>query len=257
MSEQKQHLLKYLAKGLRYDGRKPLDFRNVTIEYDVSKSAEGSACVRIGKTEVIAGVKMAIEKPYPDTADKGNLMVNAELRPMASPDFESGPPTDQGIELARVVDRGVRESECIDVHDLCIKEGEAVWSVAIDIVAVNDDGNLFDAAGLAAMAALRDAKMPGKDENGKADYENRTNEKLPLKHVPIPITVFKIGNTFIVDPTTEEEQNFDARLTVACKEDNHLCALQKGGAGDLTIEDIDHMVGIAQEKSEWLRKKLR
>lgn len=257
MSEQKQHLLKYLAKGLRYDGRKPLDFRDVSIEYDVSKSAEGSARIKIGQTEVIAGVKMAIEKPYPDTADKGNLMVNAELRPMASPLFESGPPTDQGIELARVVDRGVRESECIDVHDLCIKEGEAVWSVAIDIVAINDDGNLFDAAGLAAMAALRDAKMPGKNEAGKADYENRTNEKLPLKHTPVPITVFKIGNTFVVDPTPDEEENFDARLTVACKEDGSICALQKGGEGELTIEDIDHMVGIALEKSDWLRKKLR
>ncbi len=256
MSEQKQHMLKYLSKGIRFDGRKPLDFRNVSIEYGVSKSAEGSARVRIGNTDVIAGVKISIEKPYPDTANKGNLMVNAELRPMASPLFESGPPSDQGIELARVIDRCIRESECIDVHDLCIKEGEMVWSVAIDIVAVNDDGNLFDAGGLAALAALKDARMPGKNEFNKADYDNRTDEKLPLKGDPIPITVFKIGTTLFIDPTPDEEENFDGRLTVGCKDDGHICALQKGGSAEFTIEEIDQMVGIALEKSAWLRKKI-
>ncbi len=256
MSDEKQHVLKYLAKGIRYDGRKPLDYREVSIAYGVSRSAEGSALVKIGKTEVMAGVKISIEKPYPDTPDKGNLMVNAELRPMASPLFESGPPSDQGIELARVVDRGVRESESIDVHDLVIKAGELVWSVSVDLVAINDDGNLFDACSLAALAALKDAKMPGKTENNKADYDNRTNDKLPLKHEPLEITMFKIGNTVLVDPSPEEELNFDARLTVACREDGSLCALQKGGAGELTIEEIDHMIGIALEKSAWLRKKL-
>ncbi|MBI4145071.1 exosome complex protein Rrp42 [Candidatus Woesearchaeota archaeon] len=256
MSEQKQHVLKYLAKNIRFDGRKPLDYRDVTVEYGISKSAEGSARVRIGGTEVIAGVKISIEKPYPDTPDKGNLMVNAELRPMASPKFESGPPSDQGIELARVVDRGIRESECIDVHDLVIKEGELVWSVSIDIVAVNDEGNLFDAAGLAALAALLDARMPGKNEFNKADYDKRTDEKLPLKTRPVPITVFKIGATFLVDPLSDEEENFDARLTVACKDDGSLAALQKGGEGSLTIDEIDHMVGIALERSAWLREKL-
>ena len=101
MDEQKQHTLKYLSKGVRYDGRKPLDYRNVSVEYGITKSAEGSARVKIGETEVIAGVKMSVEKPYPDTPDKGNLMVNAELRPLASPKFETGPPGDQAIEMAR------------------------------------------------------------------------------------------------------------------------------------------------------------
>jgi exosome complex component RRP42 len=256
MSEQKEHMLKYLSKGIRYDGRKPLDYRDVHVEYGVTHSAEGSAIVRIGGTEVMAGVKISIEKPYPDTPDKGNLMVNAELRPMASPKFESGPPQDQGIELARVIDRGIRESEAINVHDLVIKKGELVWSVAIDIVAFNDEGNLFDAAGLAALAALKDAKMPGKTEFNKADYDNRTEEKLPLKHSPVPITVFKMGNTIFVDPISEEEDVYDARLTVACREDSTLCALQKGGDGALTIEEIDEMVGIALEKSKMLRAKL-
>jgi len=256
ITEQKQHVLAYLNKGLRYDGRKPLDYRNVTIEYGITKSAEGSARVRIGDTEVIAGVKMSVEKPYPDTPDKGNLMVNAELRPLASPKFETGPPGDQAIELARVVDRGIRESEAINVHDLVIKSGEMVWSVMIDIIPINDAGNLFDAAGLAALAALRDARMPGITALNKADYDNRTDKKLPLKHEPIPVTVLKVGNTLLVDPLSDEEDVVDARLTVCSTEDGSLAALQKGGEHPFTIEEIDQIIGIAQENAKMLRSKL-
>src|SRR3990172_2219494 len=119
MEAQKESLLKYLNKGLHFDGRKLTEYRDVSVEYGVSKSAEGSARVRIGRTEVIAGVKLSVEKPYPDTPDSGNLMVNAELLAMSNPAFETGPPGDQAIEIARVVDRGIRESKAIDVKKLC------------------------------------------------------------------------------------------------------------------------------------------
>jgi len=255
MNEQKQHLLKALSKGIRYDGRKLTEFRPLKIEEDISKSAEGSARVTLGQTDLFVGVKMAVEKPYPDTQDKGNLMVNAELRPLSSPEFETGPPGMQAIELARVVDRGIRESESIDTKKLCIEVGEQVWSVMIDVCSVNDDGNLLDAAGLGAIAALKNTKFP-KLEDGKINYEEKTNESLPLNKEPIPVTVYKIGDYLIVDPLPIEEKFMDARLTVAVTQDGNICAMQKGGSKQLSIEEIDTMVGIAIEKSNELRKIL-
>jgi len=251
----RQHILASLSKGIRFDGRKAEEMREVTVEYGVSGSAEGSARVKIGDTEVIAGVKMGVETPYPDTADKGNLMVNAELLPMSNPNFEGGPPGIKAIELARVVDRGIRESGAIDVKKLCITEGEKVWSVMIDVCSINADGNLLDAASLAAMAALKDAKFP-KYENDKIDYNEHTKEKVPLEKEPIAVTVFKIGNHFIVDPIHEEEENIDARITVTTMKDGTLCSLQKGGESPLTVEDIDKMVEIAQKIAKDLRAKL-
>lgn len=253
--ELRQHLQKTYKKGIRYDGRKLIDYRKVVVEYGVSGSAEGSARVKIGGTEVIAGVKMGLETPYPDTPDKGNLMVNVELLAMSSPDFEPGPPGIQAIELARVVDRGIRESKAISPEKLCVTPGEKVWSVMIDICAINEEGNLLDAAGLAALAAIKDARFP-KVEDGKINYEEKTDEKLPLACQPIPITVLKIGNDIIVDPLSDEEKVVDARLTVAVLEDNTLCAMQKGGQEPLTVEEIDNMVKIAIDKSNELRNAL-
>ena len=53
----------------------------MSIAYGVSHCAEGSARVRIGETEVIAGVKLSLEKPYPDTPAQGNLMIELDGQP--------------------------------------------------------------------------------------------------------------------------------------------------------------------------------
>jgi exosome complex component RRP42 len=256
-SELRKHIIDFLNKGLRLDGRAPLEYRKpIKVEYDISKSAEGSARVQIGGTLLMAGIKLSLEKPYPDTPDAGNLMCGAELIPMANPEFELGAPGLQAIELGRIVDRGIRESHVIDTKKLCITPGEKVWGISIDLIPINDSGNLFDASALAALAALKNTRLP-KLENEKIDYLTRTDEPLPLSDAePVSVTVCKIGSHFIIDPTEEEEKVIDARLTVASMKDGTLCALQKGGEETLTSEDIDKMIGIAVEKANELRAAL-
>ena len=85
-----EKIKQYLEEGKRFDGRKPEEFRDIVIETKVSKKAEGSARVKIGKTEVIVGVKMDVGTPYGDSPDKGNLMVTAELLPLSSPRISLG-----------------------------------------------------------------------------------------------------------------------------------------------------------------------
>jgi len=247
-----------LIKNIRIDGRKTDEYRKITLETGVSsKSAEGSARVRIGETEVIAGVKTDVGDPYPDKPDEGSIIVNVELLPLASPEFESGPPNINSIELSRVVDRGIRESKAIDFKKLCIKKGEKIWLVFIDIYPINDAGNLYDAAALAAMAALKDAKMLEYDE--KKDmvlYEKKTDKPLPIKKTPVSCTAYKTGNTYIIDPNDKEEESMDARLTVVTDGDK-IHAMQKGGKKPLNTEDIDKMIDLSIKKSKELLKHLK
>ncbi|RMF06952.1 exosome complex protein Rrp42 [Candidatus Woesearchaeota archaeon] len=255
-SEARQHVIDCINTGIRLDGRKTTEYRTpIKVETGVTKNAEGSAKVTIGETEVIAGVKMMIDKPYPDKPDEGTIMVGAELLPLSNPDFELGPPGIQAIELARVVDRGIRESGAIDGKKLCIKEGEMVWIISVDICTINDAGNLFDASSLAAIAAIKDAVFP-EHKDGVIDYKNLTDKKLPVSKTPLSVTVHKVGPHLIVDPTTEEEAVSDARLTVAVTEDGEICAMQKGGNEPLSTEDISNMIDLAKEKIEELRALL-
>jgi len=253
-SGDKEHIEGLLKQGARLDGRKMTEYRKpMKVESGFIKTAEGSAKVIIGETEVIVGVKMSVETPYPDTPNKGNLMVGAELTPLSNPEFESGPPKIQSIELARVIDRAIRESKMIDSEKLCIEKGEKVWSVIVDVCPINDAGNLFDAGALGAIAALKNARFPEYDGK-KIDYKKHTDEKLPLNKIPISVTVQKIGEHIIIDPLTEEEKVIDARLTVAVRDDGKICAMQKGGTMPLSSEELDKMIKLGIEKSEELRK---
>lgn len=253
--ESKQKIESYLSQDIRFDGRGLHDFRDIIVEYNVSNTSEGSARVKIGDTEVIAGVKLEVGAPFPDTPDEGALMVGTELLPLSSPNFESGPPGIESIEIARVVDRGLRESKAVDYKKLCITKGEKVWIISVDICTINDDGNILDAAGLAAIAALKVTKFPSLVDE-KPDYKKMTKENVPLSKIPILVTVYKINNKFIVDPSRFEDKEYDARLTITTIEDGTLCALQKGGVKPITAQDVKAMMEIATKKAKEIRKKL-
>lgn len=251
--ELKKHVLGLLESGTRLDGREPMQYRQpIEVVKGHIPSADGSAYVKMGETELIAGVKLQVDKPYPDSPKSGSIVIGAELYPLSSPEFELGPPGIQSVELARVVDRGIRESKAIDFEKLSIIEGEKAWFIIVDICTINDGGNLFDAASLAALAALQDTKFPSY-ENGKIDARNRTEKRLAVEKAPLSVTILKIGEHFIVDPIPEEERVYDSRLSVAIEEDGTLCALQKGGDAPLTDEEVMQMIDIATEKTGELR----
>ncbi len=254
----KETIAELAKENKRLDNRSLTEFRQpILINTNISWTAEGSARVQIGETVVMAGVKLSIEKPYNDTSDEGGIMVNAELSPIASPEFETGPPGIKAVELARVVDRGIREAKAIDLKKLCITPGEKAWFVIVDIIALNDGGNLLDVAGLAALAALKTAKFPVVDPaTGAIDYKQKTDKSLPLTKEPLPITIYKVNGVLMVDPTNEEEKAYEARLTVGSDAKGTISALQKGGDVPLSIEEIGKMVDLALEKASFLRKEL-
>jgi exosome complex component RRP42 len=252
MMLQSQYVLNLASKGLRIDKRKQDEFRKIEVEKNPIDKAEGSARVRMGKTDVLVGVKMGIGEPFPDKPDEGTLIVCAEFSPLASPDFETGPPRENAIELARVVDRGIRESGAIDTKKLCIKKEEKVWMVYVDIQILNHDGNLMDAAALAAITALLGARIPEYD--GKTiNYEKKT-KKLPMIFKPVPVTIVKVAGNLFVDPSLDEENVMGARLTVTTKDDGNVCSLQKGGSEPLLTEEIEKAFDLAVEKGKELRK---
>jgi len=248
---------KYLKEGKRFDGRGLEEFRELTIEKEVSCKAEGSVRVKLGKTEVIVGVKMALGEPYADSPASGNLMVTAEMLPLSSPRFESGPPKIGAIEWARVTDRGIRESGFVDFDKLCIKEGEKVWTVFVDIYSINDDGNLMDAATIGAIAAMKIAKVPKYDlENNKVLYDEPTEEGLPLtNHVPVAISVHKLGKSLIVDPTREEEDISETRVTIGSSKGT-ISSLQKSNSKALEMDEIKKIFEIATKISEEIDAKI-
>jgi len=251
----KTHISALLNKNMREDGRKFDEYRKIQIDVNPIPRANGSCRVRLGETDVLVGVKLDVGEPFPDTPDEGVLIVNAEFIPLANPEFEPGPPRANAIELARVVDRGIRESHCIDMSKLCITPKEKVWMVFLDIYPLNDAGNLFDAAALGAIIALKNTVFPKYDKKeGKVLYKEFTKEKLPISKVPILCTYAKINGSIVLDPSKREEDALDSRLSVSTLEDGTVCAMQKGGIGTFSDKEIIELIERAVAKGKELRK---
>lgn len=247
---QRQYLVDLAREGKRFDGRGFDEYRDITLETGLIKQAEGSARITLGETELWAGVKLIKGDPYSDTPDKGAIATNAELSPVASPEFESGPPRGRTIEVARVIDRGIRESGAIDLKKLSIEEGESCWVCFMDMHVVNYDGNLFDAGSLALMAALMTGQIPWH----KIDMGDP--EPIPIEAQPIMTTAAKIGDELVFDPTELEDKVARPRISISTDEDGNIRAGQKGLSGGLTPDEVKNVMKRGTVKAKELRSIL-
>ena len=243
------HILDLAAQGKRLDGRAPDEYRKISIEPGFVVTADGSALARIGDTAVVAGIKLEPGKPFSDTPNAGVLTTNAELVPLSNPTFEPGPPTPAAIEVSRVVDRAIRAAETIDLTKLCVTPSEKAWTCFTDVHVLDHDGNLIDAALLAAVSALAHATVPAKRfEIAEADYP------LAIEHYPIECTFVRLGDTIVVDPSFDEEAAAQGRLTVATDELGRVVAMQKGLVGAFSPDDVKDVVRRALRHGERLRE---
>ncbi|MEM3241805.1 MAG: exosome complex protein Rrp42 [Conexivisphaerales archaeon] len=252
----KDQILKSISEGKHIDGRELSKQRSLEIVPGIIEKAEGSASVKLGDTHVIAGIKVEVGTPFPDTPSEGILIVNAEIFPTASEYQEPGPPDEDSIELARVVDRGIRESKMVDFSKLVIEPAKQVYVIYVDIGVLGMGGNLFDASSYAAVAALMTSSFNVYRIDG--DIPVKTDEKMamPITDFAVSLTFAKIGGSIVIDPTWEEEGIMDARLTAVYDNDGRICAMQKGGSGGLKIDDVFQMVDLGKAKYLDIRKKI-
>jgi exosome complex component RRP42 len=252
----RHHMNEQIASGSRLDGRTFDEIRPLKIETNVIQKANGSAWVKLGNTEVVAGVKVETGEPFEGLENKGALIVSAEVLPTASPFVEPGPPDEETIELARVVDRGIRESEMLALDKLALVPGKIVYTVFVDCSIVNTDGNLFDATSYAVVTALLTSKFPIYDIKDEKVVDTGKVQDPPINTVPVSLTFARIGDALILDPSTEEEVCMDARITITTNSDGQYTAVQKGSNGYLTLEQVQRAADIAKTMGQELRQRL-
>ena len=75
------------------------------------------------------------------------------------------------------------------------------------------------------------------------------------KELPISLTVHKIGNCLLVDPTKEEEDLSECRVTVTtCGE--LVSSIQKSNSKEISIDEMNGIFEIAVESSKKLLKEI-
>ncbi|OVA05223.1 Exoribonuclease [Macleaya cordata] len=251
-----------LLSDLRVDGRRPFDYRRLTIKFG---REDGSSEVQLGQTHVMGFVTSQLVQPYRDRPNEGTLSIYTEFSPMADPSFEAGRPGEFAVELGRIIDRGLRESRAVDTESLCVLAGKLVWSIRIDLHILDNGGNLVDAANIAALAALLTFRRPectfgGEDSQEVIVHPPEVKEPLPLiiHHLPIAITFgfFGDGNIVVIDPTHNEEAVMGGRITATLNTNGDVCSIQKVGEGVMQ-SGIMQCLRIASVKAADITSKIK
>ena len=236
--------------------------KNENVRLDFSRESKGDKVIyRWVARDVPRVIREPGMPPLPDVATK--LLVTTVpswkewsrwCYELASPTFEPGPPDERAIELARVVDRGIRSSGAVDLKKLCIVPGKRAYILFVDVYVLNHDGNLIDASALAALAALTDTKLPGYQiEEDRVILDKSVWSPLPLQDYPVAITFASVGGELVVDPCLDEELAMEAKLTITVDKDGRVCAMQKSGPGSFSAEQVVEAIDIARDKAAELR----
>ncbi|GMF28953.1 unnamed protein product [Phytophthora lilii] len=206
---------------------------------------------------------------------------------MASPSFEASASAGRSAassvaaaELARLVERGVRESRALDTEALAVVAGEKVWAITCHVHVVDHGGNLVDAASLAAIAALMHYRRPEvavKEGTGGSggvtvySVDEHAAVPLSLHHIPISISfcflqpAAKMQGTggddddmdadedgepiIFMDPTDREERITDARMSFTFNSFRELCAVHKIGGAAISSATVLRCANVAAARA--------
>ncbi|XP_038699416.1 exosome complex component RRP45A-like isoform X2 [Tripterygium wilfordii] len=250
-----------LLSDLRIDGRGPFECRKLSIDFG---REDGSSEVQLGQTRVMGFVSSQLVQPYQDRPNEGSLLIFTEFSPMADPSFELGRPVESAVELGRVIDRGLRESRAVDTESLCVLAGKLVWAVRVDLLILDNGGNLVDAANIAALAALLTFRLSactlgGEDGREVIVHPPEVKEPVPLMihHLPIAVTfAFLSSESMVIDPTHQEEAVMGGRMTATLNASGDICAIQKAGGEGVLQSVIMQCLRIASKNASLITKKI-
>lgn len=289
----------------RSNGRARNESRKPTVNLASLSHAHGSAVVRVGDTTVICGVRgetiltpnipnYRASNTETELKDYDLLVPNIELATGCAPQFlPGGPPSTLAQTLSTRIYSLLHSSRIIKPDDLRIwhtppsedledrmEEDEedtsnenrsvvAYWVLYIDIFFISFDGNPFDAAWAATMAAVRNTKLPG----ARYDIDREMiicshKQPRPLNITKIPIACTAVVFTgketdrptdgrfwLLVDPDRLEESLCDESVTVVvdCKDgDVKILSISKHGGTALTPQFLtsEQFLGWASKRWE-------
>lgn len=163
--------------------------------------------------------------------------------------------------LSQLMQDIITESQCIREEDLCIKEDVLVWVLYIDLICLNNDGNVQDACCLAMLSALKTLKLYemsyDEDENKPVITYPFVYKPIKLYSEPICTTLFALEDKILLtDPNKQEEEFMRTFLIICTLDDKRLCMVKKLGGTGLTSEQVNLCIEKALKNGAYIRKNL-
>ncbi|KAF5303919.1 hypothetical protein FQA39_LY01704 [Lamprigera yunnana] len=256
---EKTFILHGVEENFRVDGRERAQYRPMELETNIVAHAFGSARLRLANTDVLVAVKIEVDEPSIDKPDEGKMEFFVDCSANATPDFEGRGGEALATEIANSLTNAYKSTMAFNLSKLCILKGRKCWKLFVDILLLECGGNLYDAVSVAVKAALWNTEVPrvkSVNLDGNA-VEMEVSEnihdciKLDVISAPVMVTISKIGEHCVVDPSSAEEQCATAAVVVAVSQNMFTTVLQTG-SGSLHLSTLRECLTLGLDMSSKL-----
>jgi exosome complex component RRP41 len=219
MNEKPEKLID--KKGLRLDGRKYDQLRQVKLEVGVISNADGSAYIEQGKNKILVGVYGPREAHPKHLAlqDRTVLKCRYHMAPFSVQERKSPAPSRREVELSKVIRESLEPAIFTELYPRTM--------IDIFIEVLQADGGTRCASITAASLALADSGIPMRD-------------------LVVACAAGKADDTIVLDLMDEEDKLGSADVPVALMPSlNAITLLQMDGK--LSQEEFESAVNLAVE----------
>ena len=251
--DEKVYVLHGVQDDVRVDGRSRMDMRPLKFETELVTHANGSAHLRLANTDVLVGVKAELD--LEGQIEDGRLPMEffVDCSANATPDFEGRGGDSLAIELSRTLSKAYCDRKVFN-YDL-LKADTFSWILYVDILILEVGGNLYDTVSMAVKAALHSTIIPKVSvatvDGGKPELEitddPQDGHRLQVINSPILVTMCRIGNYCVIDPTPEEEACSTSSLVLGVTPEGKITTVKKSGPGAFNMDTLCRAMQDAQE----------
>lgn len=225
------------GKLLRSEQRSPADLRPVEIVPHFISSAEGSALIRLGQTQVIctASIDDGVP-PFMKGIGKGWITGEYAMIPRATEErtpreVTRGRQGGRTMEIQRLIGRSLRA-----VTDLESLGERTVW---IDCDVIRADGGTRTASITGSLVAMGLAFQHL--------LESKTLRRVPLKDYIAAISVGIVGGEILLDLDYPEDSNAEVDMNVVMTGAGKLVEVQATAEGRaFSQDDLTNLLGVAR-----------
>ena len=199
--------------GIRCDGRKIDQIRNVSIKVGVLKNADGSAYIEFGKNKILAGVfgPRDVHPKHMADQDSGILRCRYHMSPFSVTERKNPAPSRREIEISKVIKEALQPAVILKDFPRTV--------VDVFIEVLQADGGSRCAALDAASVALVDAGIPMRD-------------------MVSACAAGKVADKIVLDVNDEEDKEGQADMPVA----------YMPNLGKITLMQLDGILTPAEYK---------
>jgi len=248
---EKVYIEEGIALGIREDGRDLIDNRTIHIENCILPHSNGSSRVKLNDCfDIICSIKMEVIETI---TLQGLVDISVDYSPSCNLKIDDKRFQEIGIVVSKALYSTYVDSQAIDLNKLSIIPNKYAWSVMIDLLILQAEGDALDACSIATYVALKCTKYPkfdvligesGKFEDFEISGEFSESLQLSVDELPVIITIHKIGDSLCLDCTANEIQCSDASLSIAVDRNGDIYHICKGLTGAMTT-DLTPVLSLA------------